>query len=49
MIAGPRFSEGRVLALARAYQEVTEWHKRQPPIKPDTPDPKLAEVDDRFK
>ncbi len=49
MIAGPRFSEGRVLALARAYQDATDWHKRQPPIKPDTPVPKLAEVDDRFK
>ena len=49
MIAGPRFSEGRVLALARAYQQATDWHKRQPPIKPDTPVPKLADVDDRFK
>ena len=49
MIAGPRFSEGRVLALARAYQQATNWHTRQPPIKPDTPVPKLSAVDDQFK
>ncbi len=49
MIAGPRFAEGKVLALARAYQQATEWHKRQPPIGPDTPVPKLAAVDDQFK
>jgi aspartyl-tRNA(Asn)/glutamyl-tRNA(Gln) amidotransferase subunit A len=49
MIAGPRFAEGKVLALARAYQQATEWHKRQPPIGPDTPVPKLALVDDQFK
>jgi len=48
-IAGPRFSEGKVLALARAYQEATDWHKRQPPIRPDTAVPKLASVDDQFK
>lgn len=49
MIAGPRFSEGRVLALARAYQDATDWHQRRPPLRPDTPVPKLTEVDDRFK
>ncbi len=49
MIAGPRFSEGRVLALARAYQQATDWHKRQPPIRPDTPVPALKEIDDQFK
>ncbi|HKB91302.1 MAG TPA: amidase [Opitutaceae bacterium] len=35
MIAGPRFSEGKVLALANAYEKATEWHKRKPPITPD--------------
>ena len=30
MIAGPRFSEGKVLALAHAYERATEWHKRRP-------------------
>jgi aspartyl-tRNA(Asn)/glutamyl-tRNA(Gln) amidotransferase subunit A len=29
-IAGPRFSESRVLALAHAYQRVTDWHTRSP-------------------
>jgi aspartyl-tRNA(Asn)/glutamyl-tRNA(Gln) amidotransferase subunit A len=46
MIAGPRFSEGRVLALARAYEQATEWHKRKPPLKPDMPVPKLAVTDE---
>jgi aspartyl-tRNA(Asn)/glutamyl-tRNA(Gln) amidotransferase subunit A len=31
-IAGPRFAESRVLALAHAYQQVTDWHTRRPPI-----------------
>jgi aspartyl-tRNA(Asn)/glutamyl-tRNA(Gln) amidotransferase subunit A len=46
MIAGPRFSEGRVLALANAYERATEWHKRKPPLAPDTPVPTLAATDD---
>jgi aspartyl-tRNA(Asn)/glutamyl-tRNA(Gln) amidotransferase subunit A len=29
-IAGPRFSESRVLSLAHAYQQVTDWHTRFP-------------------
>lgn len=29
-IAGPRFSEGRILALGAAYQRVTDWHLRKP-------------------
>ena len=37
MIAGPRFSETRVLALANAYERATEWHNRKPPLAPDTP------------
>jgi len=49
MIAGPRFSEGRVLALARAYQNATNWHKQSPPLRADTPVPKLAELDDQFE
>jgi aspartyl-tRNA(Asn)/glutamyl-tRNA(Gln) amidotransferase subunit A len=31
-IAGPRFQESRVLALAHAYQQVTDWHLRHPPL-----------------
>jgi aspartyl-tRNA(Asn)/glutamyl-tRNA(Gln) amidotransferase subunit A len=46
MIAGPRFSEGKVLALAHAYERATEWHKRKPPIMPDTPVPALAITDE---
>jgi len=42
MIAGPRFAEGRVLALARAFEQITEWHTKRPPIAPDTPVPPLA-------
>jgi aspartyl-tRNA(Asn)/glutamyl-tRNA(Gln) amidotransferase subunit A len=49
MIAGPRFAEGKVLALAYAYQQATKWHEHQPPIRPDTPVPKLAVLDDQFK
>lgn len=42
MIAGPRFSEGRVLALARAFEQATDWHTRRPPIAPDTAVPALT-------
>lgn len=30
MICGPRFSEGRLLALAAAYEQSTPWHERMP-------------------
>ena len=43
MIAGPHFSEGKVLALAYAFQQATDWHKRKPSITPDTPVPELVE------
>ena len=42
MIAGPRFSEGRVLALARAYEQASEWRLKRPPLTPDTPVPPLS-------
>jgi aspartyl-tRNA(Asn)/glutamyl-tRNA(Gln) amidotransferase subunit A len=45
MIAGPRFSEGRVLALARAFEVATDWHTRRPPLTPDTPVPPLKRVE----
>jgi aspartyl-tRNA(Asn)/glutamyl-tRNA(Gln) amidotransferase subunit A len=41
MIAGPRFSEGRIMALARAYELETKWNLRRPPLKPDTPVPAI--------
>ncbi|HEX7238554.1 MAG TPA: amidase [Gammaproteobacteria bacterium] len=31
-IIGPRLGEARVLALAHAYEQATEWHRREPPI-----------------
>jgi aspartyl-tRNA(Asn)/glutamyl-tRNA(Gln) amidotransferase subunit A len=46
MIAGPRFSEARVLALANAYERATEWHTRKPPLTPDTAVPALAVTDE---
>jgi len=44
MIAGPHFSEGKVLALAYAFQQATDWHKRKPDLTPETPVPALAEA-----
>ena len=35
MIAGPRFSEGRVLALAHAFEQATDFHTKRPPIRSD--------------
>jgi aspartyl-tRNA(Asn)/glutamyl-tRNA(Gln) amidotransferase subunit A len=45
MIAGPRFSEGRVLALAHAYEQATDWHKQKPPLTADMAVPALAVTD----
>jgi aspartyl-tRNA(Asn)/glutamyl-tRNA(Gln) amidotransferase subunit A len=42
MIAGPRFSEGRVLALARAFQQETNFHRQRPPLQPGMAVPPLA-------
>lgn len=30
MMCGPRFSEGKLLALAAAYEQSTQWHERVP-------------------
>jgi aspartyl-tRNA(Asn)/glutamyl-tRNA(Gln) amidotransferase subunit A len=32
--AGPHYSEGRILALARAFEQATDWHKRRPALSP---------------
>jgi aspartyl-tRNA(Asn)/glutamyl-tRNA(Gln) amidotransferase subunit A len=32
-IAGPRFAEGPVLAVAHAYQQATDWHLRRPEMR----------------
>ncbi len=42
MIAGPRFSEGKVLALAQAYEKATPWHLRKPPLTPSTAKPPVS-------
>ncbi|MEO8465991.1 MAG: amidase [Gammaproteobacteria bacterium] len=31
-ITGPRLGEARVLALAHAFEQATEWHRREPPL-----------------
>src|SRR5450756_2035512 len=38
-ISGPHFSEGKILALAQAFETATEWHKRNTPLHPGTPVP----------
>ena len=43
-IAGPLFSESSVLALAHAYQQETDWHKRRPGLQPDTKVPVLSKA-----
>jgi aspartyl-tRNA(Asn)/glutamyl-tRNA(Gln) amidotransferase subunit A len=46
MIAGPRFAEARVLALAHAFEQATDFHKKKPPIRPETPVPPLATTEE---
>src|SRR5436190_9950456 len=46
MIAGPRFAEGKVLALAHAFEQATDFHTKKPPLRPDTPVPPLATTDE---
>ncbi len=46
MIAGPRFSERKVLALAQAYERATAWSQRKPPLRPDLSVPPLAVSED---
>jgi aspartyl-tRNA(Asn)/glutamyl-tRNA(Gln) amidotransferase subunit A len=43
-ISGPLLGEVNVLALAYAYQEATDWHKRKPPLQPDTKVPALSKT-----
>lgn len=33
-IAGPPFAEAAILALAHAYEQATEWHRRRPQLPP---------------
>ncbi len=43
MIAAPHFQEGKVLALAYAYQQATQWHLKRPTLTADTPVPPIKE------
>jgi aspartyl-tRNA(Asn)/glutamyl-tRNA(Gln) amidotransferase subunit A len=35
MIGGPRFSEGKILARAHAYEQATQWHLKKPTLTPE--------------
>ena len=37
MIAAPHYSEGKIMALAQAYELETKRDTHRPPLKPDTP------------
>ncbi len=43
MLAAPHFGESKVLALAYAYQQATQWHTRLPKLTPNTPVPLIVE------
>jgi aspartyl-tRNA(Asn)/glutamyl-tRNA(Gln) amidotransferase subunit A len=43
-IAAPLWAESSVLALATAYQRVTDWHKRRPALQPDAKVPVLSKL-----
>jgi len=44
LIAGPRFSEGRVLALADAYEKATKWHTMKPKLTPQMQVPPVTRL-----
>jgi aspartyl-tRNA(Asn)/glutamyl-tRNA(Gln) amidotransferase subunit A len=44
MIAGPHFAEGKVLALAYAFQQATDWHLKKPALTPNMPVPPIVEA-----
>lgn len=43
-LSGPFLGEIETLALAHAYQQATDWHKRTPPLTPDTKVPVLTKT-----
>jgi aspartyl-tRNA(Asn)/glutamyl-tRNA(Gln) amidotransferase subunit A len=43
-ISAPNLQESKVIALAHAYQQATDWHKKQPPLQPDTKVPILSKI-----
>jgi aspartyl-tRNA(Asn)/glutamyl-tRNA(Gln) amidotransferase subunit A len=32
LVGGPALAEPRLLALALAYEQATDWHRRRPPL-----------------
>ncbi|MFL6448603.1 MAG: amidase family protein [Bryobacteraceae bacterium] len=45
MIAGPRYSEDRVLALAHAYERAAGWYEKRPNLSPDMTVPPIKRKD----
>jgi aspartyl-tRNA(Asn)/glutamyl-tRNA(Gln) amidotransferase subunit A len=43
-ISGPNLQESRVIALAHAYQQATDWHRKMPPLQPDAKVPVLSKT-----
>ncbi len=43
-ISGPNLSEVNVLAMAYAYQQATDWHKRHPTLSADAKVPVLSKI-----
>jgi aspartyl-tRNA(Asn)/glutamyl-tRNA(Gln) amidotransferase subunit A len=43
-ISGPNLQESRVIALAHAYQQATDWHKKLPALQPDAKVPVLSKT-----
>jgi aspartyl-tRNA(Asn)/glutamyl-tRNA(Gln) amidotransferase subunit A len=43
-ISAPDLGEFKVLALAHAFEQATEWHKRRPTLTPDTKVPVLSKT-----
>jgi aspartyl-tRNA(Asn)/glutamyl-tRNA(Gln) amidotransferase subunit A len=43
-ISGPNLGEMKVVALAHAYEQATEWHKRRPELTADTKVPALSKT-----
>jgi aspartyl-tRNA(Asn)/glutamyl-tRNA(Gln) amidotransferase subunit A len=43
-ISGPNVQESKVIALAHAYQQATDWHKKVPPLQPDAKVPVLSKT-----
>jgi aspartyl-tRNA(Asn)/glutamyl-tRNA(Gln) amidotransferase subunit A len=44
MIAGPHYAESKVLALAYAYQQATDWHLKKPKLTPTMAVPPIKEA-----